>query len=98
MLTTTDIDAHALAQGGWQLRYEQLSEGAFHGRLHRVTLPGLTLLREDTRPALRQRGRLSPEAYGFAMPLSDGPDLFFNGQRVPAHAVMCGREIGRAHV
>jgi AraC family transcriptional regulator, ethanolamine operon transcriptional activator len=91
VLTTTDIDAHALAQGGWQLRYEQLSEGAFHGRLHRVTLPGLTLLREDTRPAVRQRGRLSPEAYGFAMPLADGPDLFFNGQRVPAHAVMCGR-------
>lgn len=91
VITSTDMDAHAHAQGDWQLRYEQLSEGAFHGRLHRVTLPGLTLLREDTRLALRQRGHLSPEAYGFAMPLADRTDLFFNGQRVPEHAVMCGR-------
>jgi len=88
---TTDMDSHAQAQGGWQLRYEQLSGGPFSGRLHRVVLPGLTLLREDTAPALRQRGGLSPQAYGFAMALQDSPDLFFNGQRVPHSAIMCGR-------
>ena len=91
VLESSDIDAHAQAQGGWNLHYEQLSGGSFRGRLHRVVLPGLTLLREDTAPSLRQRGRLSPDAYGFAMALNDGADLFFNGQRVPDHAVMCGR-------
>ena len=86
-----DIDQHAQAQQGWTLNYEQLSPGRFHGRLHQVRLPELTLLREDTRQALRQRGRLDDSVYGFAMALNDRQDLFFNGQRVPYCAIMCGK-------
>ena len=85
------MDQHALAQKGWSLQYEQLSAGQFRGRIHRVLLPGVTLLREDTSLALRQRGRLDDSVYGFAMALHDSPDLFFNGQRVPEFAIMCGR-------
>jgi AraC family ethanolamine operon transcriptional activator len=91
MLDTDDMDQHALAQKGWSLQYEQLSAGQFRGRIHRVLLPGVTLLREDTSLALRQRGRLDDSVYGFAMALQDSPDLFFNGQRVPEFAIMCGR-------
>lgn len=90
-LDTHDIDAHTQALGGWSLQYEQLSPGQFEGHIHKVDLPELTLLREDTAMALRQRGRMDDTAYGFAMALRDTPDLFFNGQRVPAHAIMCGR-------
>ena len=90
-LDTQDMDAHAQAQGSWALAYEQLSPGHFQGRLHQVELPGLTLLREDTTVAVRQRGRLDPSAYGFAMALQDRQELFFNGQRVPDHAIMCGK-------
>jgi AraC family ethanolamine operon transcriptional activator len=88
---TQDIDQHALAQQGWALHYEQLSPGQFRGRIHQVHLQEVTLLREDTSIALRQRGRLHDSVYGFAMALQDPPDLFFNGQRVPAHAIMCGK-------
>ena len=88
---TTDMDQHAAVQGGWLLRYEQMSAGPFRGRLHQVQLPGLTLLREDTSVALRQRGRLHESGYGFAMSLQDSQDVFFNGQRVPGHAIMCGK-------
>ena len=88
---TQDIDQHAQAQPGWSLHYEQLSSGHFRGRIHQVCLEGLTLLREDTHLALRQRGRLDDSVYGFAMALQDRQDLFFNGQRVPGYAVMCGK-------
>ena len=90
-LDTQDIDAHAQAQGHWSLHYEQLSPGHFKGHLHQVDLPGVTLLREDTAVAVRQRGRLDPWVYGFAMALHDRQELFFNGQRVPDHAIMCGK-------
>lgn len=91
VLDTHDIDAHTQALGGWALQYEQLSSGQFTGHIHKVDLPGLTLLREDTSMALRQRGHMNDSAYGFAMALRDTADLFFNGQRVPAHAIMCGK-------
>ena len=85
------MDQHAWAQQGWALQYEQLSSGRFKGRIHRVQVPEVSLLREDTSIALRQRGRLDDSVYGFAMALQESPDLFFNGQRVPSHGIMCGR-------
>jgi len=88
---TQDMDQHAQTQQGWALQYEQLSPGQFKGHIHQVQLSEVTLLREDTSIALRQRGRLDDSVYGFAMALQDSPDLFFNGQRVPAHAIMCGK-------
>ena len=91
VLNNVDMDVHARAQQGWALQYEQLSPGAFIGRIQQVHLPEVTLLREDTNIALRQRGRLDHNVYGFAMALQDSPDLFFNGQSVPEHAIMCGK-------
>ena len=91
ILNTQDMDQHACAQQGWALHYEQLSPGQFKGRIHQVQLPEVTLLREDTNIALRQRGRLDDSVYGFAMGLQDTSDLFFNGQRVPEQAIMCGK-------
>ena len=91
ILNTQDMDQHACAQQGWALQYEQLSPGQFQGRIHQVQFPEVTLLREDTSIALRQRGRLDDSVYGFAMALQDSSDLFFNGQRVPEHAIMCGK-------
>lgn len=91
VLDTHDMDEHAQAQQGWALQYEQLSPGQFKGHIHRVQLPGLTMLREDTNTALRQRGRLDDNVYGFAMALQDSVDLFFNAQRVPPFAIMCGK-------
>ena len=88
---TRDMDQHAQTQQGWALQYEQLSPGAFRGRIQQVQLPSVTLLREDTSIALRQRGRLDDGVYGFAMALQDAGEVFFNGQKVPPHAIMCGK-------
>lgn len=88
---TFDIDAHAAAQGGWLLAYEQLSQGHFRGELDMVQLEGLRLFSERTNLSLRQRGLLGEQVYGFAMSLENHADVYFNGQKVAPGAIMCGR-------
>ena len=87
---TDDIDAHAAAQPQWRQEYQQLSGGAFAGRVHHLQLPGLRLVREDSRCALRQRGDLGRGAYGFATPLAAADDAIFDGQRAGIGSVMVG--------
>jgi AraC family transcriptional regulator, ethanolamine operon transcriptional activator len=92
---TFDIDAHAAAQGGWALRYEQLSSGSFRGGLTMVQLDGMRLFGETTNLSLRQRGWLGDEVYGFAMSAVPAGDVYFDGRKVDADAILCGsgREI-----
>ncbi len=92
---TFDIDAHAAAQGDWALRYEQLSSGSFRGELTMVQLEGLRLFGEKTNLSLRQRGRLGDQVYGFAMSAAPAGDVYFDGRKVHADAILCGsgREI-----
>jgi len=88
---TDDVDAHAHAQPGWDLRYEQLSPGRFEGLVHHVQLPLARLVRERCGVAVRQRGRFVEGSYGFAMALEATEPAVFNGQRVERDAVMLGR-------
>lgn len=88
---TSDVDAQARAQPQWRQQYEQISPGRFSGLVHHVQLPGVRLVREDSHCALRQRGDLGQQAYGFALPLAQSGPAIFNGQRVEGDAVMVGR-------
>lgn len=92
---TFDIDAHAAAQGDWVLHYEQLSSGRFRGELTLVLLDGVRLTEEKTSLALRQRGRLGEQVYGFAMSVAPTGDVYFDGRKVHPDAILCGsgREI-----
>jgi AraC family transcriptional regulator, ethanolamine operon transcriptional activator len=92
---TFDIDAHAAAQGDWVLHYEQLSSGRFRGELALVQLDGVRLTGEKTSLALRQRGRLGEQVYGFAMSVAHAGDVYFDGRKVHTDAILCGsgREI-----
>jgi AraC family ethanolamine operon transcriptional activator len=91
ILDSGDLDLHVSAQDDWSLQYVQLSGGAFRGRMHRVRLPQMVVVREDIAVAMRQRGSLDPASYGFALSLEPRDDLFFAGRRAGPHAVMCGR-------
>jgi AraC family transcriptional regulator, ethanolamine operon transcriptional activator len=92
---TFDIDAHANSQGDWELRYEQLSPGNFRGELVMLQLNGMSLSGEKTNLALRQRGRLGEQVYGFAMSVETTGDVYFDGRKVHPDAILCGsgREI-----
>lgn len=91
VVESRDMDAHARAQGGWALGYEQLSSGQFEGRFAFVQLPGLRVFNESANVVLRQKGHLGDQIYGFAMSLVPTEEVYFHGRKVPAHAVMCGR-------
>ena len=88
---TDDIDAHAASQPDWVLRYEQLSAGTFHGTVRHLQLPGVRLVHESASQAMRQRGELGRDGYGFAMALDLPEPAFFNGQRLGANSIMAGR-------
>jgi AraC family ethanolamine operon transcriptional activator len=88
---TFDIDAHAAVQGGWALRYEQLSNGSFRGEITLVQLDGMRLFGEKTNLSLRQRGRLGDDVYGFAMSAQAGGEVYFDGRKVHPDAILCGR-------
>ena len=88
---TTDLDAHARAQPGWNLRYEQLSAGHFAGLIHHLQLPGTRLVHEHCSVAVRQRGRFIDGTYGFALAGQPSAPAIFNGQRVAHDAMMLGR-------
>lgn len=88
---TNDIDFHAATQPEWNLRYDQLSSGVFHGVVQQVQLQGLRLIREETSQAMRQRGYLGHGNYGFAMALDPQQEVYFNGQRLCPDAIMLGR-------
>lgn len=92
---TFDIDAHAAAQGDWKLHYEQLSSGSFRGELVMLQLSGVCLASEKTNLALRQRGRLGEQVYGFAMSVEPRGEVYFDGRKVHPDAILCGsgREI-----
>lgn len=92
---TFDIDAHAASQGDWILHYEQLSSGSFRGEIVRLELSGVCLTSEKTNLALRQRGRLGEQVYGFAMSVDPTGEVYFDGRKVHPDAILCGsgREI-----
>lgn len=91
LVRSDDLDSHARAQAGWDLRYQQLSSGRFDGLVHHVQLPMVRLVHEECSVAVHQRGRFGDGTYGFALALrGDGPAIF-NGQRVEHDAIMLGR-------
>lgn len=87
----SDVDALACAQPLWQLQYEQLAPGGFEGRLEHAQLPGLRLVLEQCSRAVRQRGDIGHDSYGFAMVLDPQTPAIFNGQRAQHDDVMLGR-------
>lgn len=89
-LHTDDVDALAQAQSEWSLRYEQLSRGAFEGRVTHVQLPGMRLVLESANRALHQRGAIGHGHCGFAMPLAPACGAFFHAQRLDGDAMMIG--------
>ncbi|MFM2405204.1 MAG: hypothetical protein RL223_3084 [Pseudomonadota bacterium] len=61
------LEDHLERLGDWQLDYQQLGRGHFHGRLTELRVPGLQVFAEHTSHALRQRGLLGADSLGLAL-------------------------------
>lgn len=61
-LQSRDVDEHAAQLHGWHQRYDQLSAGAFVGRLDQLSVGPTQVFRERTSQALRQRCEVRPDA------------------------------------
>jgi AraC family ethanolamine operon transcriptional activator len=88
---TADVDEHADSLPEWALQYEQLSEGAFHGRVEQIHLPSAYMVRETLNRSVRQRGEIGRDMYGFAMVLQPDGEAICNGQRLHGHSLLVGR-------
>lgn len=67
---TRDIEEHAQALKGWQLRYDQLSPGSFVGELIHMDLGGMQLIRDRSNQAMIKNGQSWDGAITFSMPLA----------------------------
>ncbi|BEP57064.1 MULTISPECIES: helix-turn-helix domain-containing protein [unclassified Variovorax] len=57
---TTDVDEHAACLSNWEQDYEQLSPGAFRGRLEEVRIGPIHLYRETISQAVLMHGATKP--------------------------------------
>ncbi|WP_434989723.1 helix-turn-helix domain-containing protein [Xanthomonas melonis] len=73
-ISTTAVEAHALALPGWQLRYDQTSDGCFAGHLDTLQFEGLQVIRDRANRAMRKRGEAWPGALVVSLPLR-GSDM-----------------------
>lgn len=89
-LQSRDVDEHAAQLQGWQQRYDQLSAGAFVGRLEQLSVGPAQVFRECTSQALRQRCEVRPDAVWCGITARhDGSRI--DGRLVGEHGVMvCG--------
>lgn len=77
---THDIDAQAALLRGWNQRYEQLSAGAFEGRVVAMDLGPVRVLREFTSRALHQVDALSHQDVAVGIAVAGLRHAMFCGQ------------------
>ncbi|MCO5397637.1 helix-turn-helix domain-containing protein [Ralstonia soli] len=86
-----DIDAYTAGlPRAWDLQYDQLSCGRFHGVFTEAVLPQMHLFREVTNQTLRQRGAIGPGYIALGVPTTARDDGYFGGQRVRLDTMLVG--------
>lgn len=86
--SSTDVDEHCENLGHWQLGYDQISAGAFHGSFTQLSLPRIETFREVTSQQVRQYGRLGVNSFGIGLPWRAAGEVNFNGSIVTGSRVI----------
>lgn len=81
-VSSEDIDEHAEQVSDWQLSYDQMTAGRFHGELTEFNLDWMQVIRDRTNQSLIKRGTAKPGTINFSIPLSFSGDLYCNGNLV----------------
>ena len=86
-----DVDEHADRLSGWRQRYDQLTPGAFAGRLDEVTCGVAQVYRERTSQALRQRCEVWADALWCGLTVRHDGSRIDGRQAGAGGAMVCGR-------
>lgn len=76
-----DMEQHTEQLEGWNLSYDQLDPGRFHGEFTDIRLPGMQLFVESTSRRVRQRGELTTNSLGVGTILRGAGPICVNGER-----------------
>ncbi|TDX28154.1 AraC family ethanolamine operon transcriptional activator [Modicisalibacter xianhensis] len=87
MWEARDADEHAHNLTDWCQEYDQISSGAFYGRIDEVQLDEMQVFREHTSQALRQQCNVWPESLWIGIPAALACRI--NGRPVGEAEVMC---------
>ncbi|MCO7636622.1 helix-turn-helix domain-containing protein [Pseudomonas sp. S 311-6] len=89
---TQDVDEHARALSHWDLRYDQITAGRFHGTFSELWLDGVQLARDRANQALFKRGKSWDGAVCFSMPVGEPVgDAYCGGHQIHAPDVLIAR-------
>ncbi len=96
---TSDIDEHARNMQGWQVRYDQLSPGAFEGELIEFRSGWMQLARDRSNQAMIKSGEAWDGAITFSLPLSAHGPVYCAGHPIhdPSLLVAHGRNLPELH-
>ena len=78
----TDVHEYCANLRRWQLDYDQLSAGSFHGSLTSVQFARVEVFREVTSRTLRQCGTLGPDSFTIGIPWREDSVARCNGVTV----------------
>ncbi|WAJ35922.1 helix-turn-helix domain-containing protein [Pseudomonas sp. GOM7] len=81
-VSSQDIDEHAEQVSDWQLTYDQMTAGRFHGELTEFSLDWMQVIRDRTNQSLIKRGSAKPGTINFSIPLSFSGDFYCDGHLV----------------
>ncbi|WP_042945679.1 helix-turn-helix domain-containing protein [Pseudomonas lactucae] len=96
---TSDIDEHARNMQGWQVRYDQLSPGAFEGELIAFRSDWMQLARDRSNQAMIKSGTAWDGAITFSLPLSAHGPVYCAGHPIhePSLLVAHGHNLPELH-
>ncbi len=84
-----DADLHASNLTNWQQEYDQISRGAFYGRITELSFNGLQVFCEHTSQALQQKCVVWPNSVWLGIPLVGQEDSRINGLTIGSNTIMC---------
>lgn len=82
------IEEHANALSNWQQQYDQISSGKFDGYFVEAWFDKVQVLREWTRPSVRQLGRATNQSITILIPIRMSKPGLFCGQKFSSDSIV----------
>jgi AraC family ethanolamine operon transcriptional activator len=86
-LEAHDANEQAHNLKGWQQHFDQISHGAFYGRIDEVSFKGIHSFKEHTNQGIHQHCSVAPDSLWLGLP-AENSSCRINGQQVDQNSLM----------